>query len=69
MFLIVETARLIEVIIFESWRDMEMKELKGLTENEVRQRRASGQQNDYQEDATKSTKQIFSDNILTLFNF
>lgn len=69
MFLIVETARLIEVIIFESWRDMEMKELKGLTENEVSQRRASGQQNDYQEDATKSTKQIFSDNILTLFNF
>ena len=30
---------------------------------------ASGQQNDYQEDASKSTKQIFSDNILTLFNF
>ncbi|OTP12172.1 cation transporter E1-E2 family ATPase [Enterococcus sp. 10A9_DIV0425] len=46
-----------------------MKELAGLTEKEVSQKIASGQQNDYQEDASKSTKEIFKDNILTLFNF
>ncbi|HGF7300390.1 TPA: cation-translocating P-type ATPase [Enterococcus hirae] len=43
--------------------------MKGLTQEEVRQKISSGQQNDYQEDASKSTKQILSDNILTLFNF
>ncbi|MGX7172792.1 cation-translocating P-type ATPase [Enterococcus ratti] len=48
---------------------MENKEIKGLTQKEVNQKIAYGQQNDYQEDASKSTKQIFSDNILTLFNF
>ncbi|QED58878.1 cation-translocating P-type ATPase [Enterococcus durans] len=48
---------------------MENKEIRGLSQEEVQERIASGQQNDYQEDATKSTWQIFSDNILTLFNF
>lgn len=48
---------------------MENKEIRGLSQEEVKERIASGQQNDYQEDATKSTGQIFSDNILTLFNF
>ncbi|MGM0156924.1 cation transporter E1-E2 family ATPase [Enterococcus sp. AZ191] len=48
---------------------MENKEIRGLSQKEVKERIASGQQNDYQEDATKSTGQIFSDNILTLFNF
>ncbi|MBE9887125.1 cation-translocating P-type ATPase [Enterococcus durans] len=48
---------------------MEYKEIRGLSQEEVKERIASGQQNDYQEDATKSTGQIFSDNILTLFNF
>lgn len=48
---------------------MENKEIRGLTQEEVKERIASGQQNDYQEDASKSTGQIFSDNILTLFNF
>ena len=43
--------------------------MNGLTQEEVRQKISSGQQNDYQEDASKSTKQILSDNILTLFNF
>ena len=67
--LILEHARLKHVIIFESWRKMEKKKMNGLTQQEVVQKMASGQQNDYQEDASKSTKQIFSDNILTLFNF
>lgn len=48
---------------------MENKEIRGLSQEDVKERIASGQQNDYQEDATKSTGQIFSDNILTLFNF
>lgn len=48
---------------------MENKEIRGLTQEEVKERIVSGQQNDYQEDASKSTGQIFSDNILTLFNF
>lgn len=48
---------------------MENKEIRGLSQEEVKERIASGQQNDYEEDATKSTGQIFSDNILTLFNF
>lgn len=48
---------------------MENKEIRGLSQEEVKERIASGQQNHYQEDATKSTGQIFSDNILTLFNF
>ncbi|WP_206215456.1 MULTISPECIES: cation-translocating P-type ATPase [unclassified Enterococcus] len=43
--------------------------MNGLTQQEVAKKQASGQQNDYQEDASKSTRQIFSDNILTLFNF
>ena len=69
LFLTLEHARLKHVIIFESWRKMEKKKMNGLTQQEVVQKMASGQQNDYQEDASKSTKQIFSDNILTLFNF
>ncbi len=69
MFLSLETARLKDVIIFESWRKMENKKMIGLTQEEVRQKLALGQQNDYQEDASKTTRQIFSDNILTLFNF
>ncbi|GEL92859.1 ATPase [Enterococcus villorum] len=48
---------------------MEKREMNGLTQEEVNQKIALGQQNDYQEDASKSTKQILSDNILTLFNF
>ncbi|MBF8807818.1 MAG: cation-translocating P-type ATPase [Enterococcus lacertideformus] len=48
---------------------MENKKIHGLTQEEVNKKIASGQQNDYQEDASKSTKQILSDNILTLFNF
>ncbi|GMC04344.1 hypothetical protein K4E_18880 [Enterococcus thailandicus] len=48
---------------------MENKKMIGLTQEEVRQKLALGQQNDYQEDASKTTRQIFSDNILTLFNF
>lgn len=48
---------------------MENKKMTGLTQEEVRQKLALGQQNDYQEDASKTTRQIFSDNILTLFNF
>lgn len=69
MFSFAENARLNSVIIYESWRKMEMKKLRGLTAQEVAERKAAGQQNDYQEDASKTTKQIFSDNILTLFNF
>lgn len=69
MFLSLETARLKDVIIFESWRKMENKKMSGLTQEEVKQKLALGQQNDYQEDASKTTRQIFSDNILTLFNF
>lgn len=41
----------------------------GLTENEVQQRKAQGLQNNYEENATKSTKAILYDNIVTLFNF
>ncbi len=69
LFLTVEHARLKHVIIIESWRKMENREMNGLTQQEVAKKQASGQQNDYQEDASKSTRQIFSDNILTLFNF
>ncbi|MBO1307585.1 cation-translocating P-type ATPase [Enterococcus sp. 669A] len=41
----------------------------GLTETEVQQRKEQGLQNNYEENATKSTKAIFYDNIVTLFNF
>ncbi len=53
LFLILEHARLKHVIIFESWRKMEKKKMNGLTQQEVVQKMASGQQNDYQEDASK----------------
>lgn len=42
---------------------------KGLTTQEVQEKMQQGLQNNYDESATKTTKAIFSDNILTLFNF
>jgi cation-transporting ATPase E len=53
LFSFAENARLNSVIIYESWRKMEMKKLRGLTAQEVAERKAAGQQNDYQEDASK----------------
>lgn len=69
MFSLKENDRLKFVTISESWREMENKQTFGLTEKEVSEKKLAGQQNNYQEDASKSTRQIFSDNILTLFNF
>ncbi|WP_265460183.1 cation-translocating P-type ATPase [Enterococcus sp. HY326] len=45
-----------------------MQNETGLTAQEVAQRQAQGLQNNHTENASKSTKAIFSDNILTLFN-
>ncbi|MFV0527811.1 MAG: cation-translocating P-type ATPase [Lachnospiraceae bacterium] len=44
-------------------------QIRGLTNQEVQQRVAGGQINDYEIDVSKSTKDILRDNILTLFNF
>ncbi|MHC5250324.1 cation-translocating P-type ATPase [Enterococcus sp. LJL90] len=45
-----------------------MQNETGLTAQEVAQRQTQGLQNNHTENASKSTKAIFSDNILTLFN-
>lgn len=45
------------------------KELVGLTSKEVDQRIVNKQQNNYEEDVSKSTKDIIKDNTFTLFNF
>ena len=44
------------------------KKITGLTSKEVKQRIDQGQQNNYNEDVSKSTKDIVKDNVLTLFN-
>lgn len=46
-----------------------MQKNYGLTSQEVEARKAQGLQNNYTEDATKSTRAIIYDNVLTLFNF
>lgn len=46
----------------------ELGQLQGLSEAEVQERLSKGQGNDYEENVAKSTKDIFRDNILTLFN-
>lgn len=45
-----------------------LKTQQGLTLSEVKQRQAEGQQNNYEENVAKSTKDILKDNVLTLFN-
>lgn len=42
---------------------------RGLTQEEVLERKQQGLQNDYEENVAKSTKDIISDNVMTLFNF
>ncbi len=44
-------------------------EMHGLTSLEVKERIANNQQNNYEEDVSKSTKDIIKDNTFTLFNF
>ncbi|GCF95339.1 ATPase [Enterococcus florum] len=46
-----------------------MKNTQGLTHIEVAQRKAAGLQNNVEENTSKSTKAIFYDNVVTLFNF
>jgi len=43
--------------------------LQGLTNQEVQDRISKNQQNNYNEDVSKSTKDIIKDNVFTLFNF
>ncbi|MEG2708850.1 MAG: ATPase, partial [Vagococcus sp.] len=43
--------------------------LNGLTSEEVQLRMSKNQQNNYNEDVSKSTKDIIKDNTFTLFNF
>ncbi|MFW7419877.1 cation-translocating P-type ATPase [Vagococcus fluvialis] len=43
--------------------------MHGLTSLEVKERIANNQQNNYEEDVSKSTKDIIKDNTFTLFNF
>ncbi|MEG0550587.1 MAG: cation-translocating P-type ATPase [Vagococcus sp.] len=43
-------------------------DIKGLTAEEVNLRVSQNQQNNYNEDVSKSTKDILKDNVLTLFN-
>lgn len=45
-----------------------LKEFKGLTSSEVSQKKEQGMQNNYEENVAKTTKDIFKDNLLTLFN-
>lgn len=42
---------------------------KGLSDQEVSERIKQGLQNDYEENAAKSTRDIIYDNVMTLFNF
>lgn len=42
---------------------------KGLSDAEVSDRKQQGLQNNYEENAAKSTKDIIYDNVMTLFNF
>lgn len=42
---------------------------KGLSDAEVSERKQQGLQNNYEENAAKSTKDIIYDNVMTLFNF
>lgn len=42
---------------------------KGLSDAEVATRKQQGLQNDFEENAAKSTKDIIYDNVMTLFNF
>lgn len=52
----------------ETKMDDYLKTQQGLTLAEVTQRQAEGQQNNYEENVAKSTKDILKDNLLTLFN-
>lgn len=42
---------------------------RGLSEQEVERKKQDGLQNNYEENVAKTTKDIFKDNLLTLFNF
>lgn len=46
-----------------------LKAHTGLTSQDVEMKKAQGLQNDYEENVAKTTKDIFKDNLLTLFNF